>query len=286
MMEDEIQQDDNNDAESKRNLNHQQQNQLVRENNPLPDDISEYIQQARDELKQYEEQKKFYEKKRKKEIVLELIDLLEEHNYPKEWLRLLIAQELGDYISTSYIEKILAEKYPDEEKSKKNVKEQSTRQTTEIPQIDDRIPIELSTTGESLVDHDDDDLERVNPYNTNHQDRENSTGPKTELELQVEKGVQEIVRKLQQRVRDLETKCYQLNQLAQEGLMWKEKYTLVQQEFTSFKNKIIKGATQIEFGSELLPVKIEYNFRTDQFSARIPEDVIEWVLKAMRQCQE
>jgi len=46
--------------------------------------ISEYVQKARDELKQYEEQKKFYEKRRKREIILELVDLLEEHDYPKK----------------------------------------------------------------------------------------------------------------------------------------------------------------------------------------------------------
>ena len=286
MTEDEIQQDDNNDAESKRNLNNRQQNQLDRENNPLPEKISEYVQEARDELKQYEEQKKFYEKRRKREIVLELVDLLEEYDYPKEWLRLIIAQQLGDYISTSYIEKILAEKYPDEEKSKKNVRKQSTRQTTEFPQIDHMIPIELSTTGEGVVNNKNDDLEGVNPYNTVRRGTEDSTGPKTELELQAEKGTREIVKKLQQRVRDLETKCYQLNQLAQEGSMWKEKYTLAQQEFGSIKNKIIKGAAQIEFGPEFLPIKIEYNFGANQFSARIPEEVIERVLKAMRRYQK
>ena len=41
---------------------------LDREKNPLPENISEYVQKARDELKRYEEQKEFYEKRRKKEI--------------------------------------------------------------------------------------------------------------------------------------------------------------------------------------------------------------------------
>jgi hypothetical protein len=270
--------DDDGDEANKRNLDDQQQyDRLDRKNNPLPENISEYVQRARNELKQYEEQKKFYEKRRKKEIIVELVDLLEEHDYPNEWLRLIIAQELGDYISTSYIEKILAEKYPDE----KNVKKQPTRQTTEIPRIDDRIPIELSTTGEGLVDNDY-DLESVNSNDTIQLSTKDSAESKTDLELQAEKGVREKVKKLQQRAKDLETKCYQLGQLAQEGSMWKEKYTLLQQEFRAFKNKIIRGATQIEFGSELLPVKIEYNFKTNQFSARIPEEVIERVLRAMR----
>ena len=133
---------------------------LNRKKNPLPENISEYVQKARDELKRYEEQKKFYEKRRKKEIVLGLVDLLEEHDYPKEWLRLIVSRELEDYISTSYIEKILAEKYPDE---KKKVKEESTRQLTEIPQNDDKIPIEVSTTGENILGVDDRDPGNITP---------------------------------------------------------------------------------------------------------------------------
>src|SRR5919106_3951757 len=136
--------------------------QFEREKIPLPENIAEYIQKVRDELKGYEENKKFYEKIRKKEIVLQLIDLLEEHEYPKEWLRIIIAQELEDYISTSYIEKILAERYPDEEKK---VKKQSTTQITEIPRNDDKIPMELSTTGEIIVDNDG-NHGNDNPYDT------------------------------------------------------------------------------------------------------------------------
>jgi predicted RND superfamily exporter protein len=121
--------------------------QFTKEKKPLPENVIEYIKKVRDELKQYEEKIEFYEKTRKKEIVLQLIDLLEEYEYPKEWLRLIIAQELGEYISTSYIEKILAEKYPDEKK----VKKQATSQIEEIPQNDDKIPVEVSSTGESIV---------------------------------------------------------------------------------------------------------------------------------------
>ena len=73
---------------------------LDRKKNPLPKNISEYVQKARDELKRYEENKKYYEKRRKREIVLELVDLLEEYNCLKDWLVFIIAQELGDYIST------------------------------------------------------------------------------------------------------------------------------------------------------------------------------------------
>ena len=196
---------------------------LDREKNPLPENISEYVQKARDELKRYEEQKKFYEKRRKREIVLELVDLLEEHDYPKEWLRLIIAQELGDYISTSYIEKILAEKYPDK---KKKVKEEFTNQITEIPQIDDRTPIEVSSTGESIIGSKDDDPDDTNSYPHYSASSIRTKGVptefKTELERQAEEGVQEIVKKLQKKVKGLETKCYQLDQQAQERLMWQK----------------------------------------------------------------
>lgn len=218
---------------------------LDRKKNPLPENITEYVQKARDELKLYDEQKKYYEKRRKKEIILELVDLLEEHDYPKYLLRSIIAQELGDYISTSYIEKIVAEKYLDE---KKKVMEESNRQTAEFPQNDDKIPIELSTTGENLIANED-DLRSINPSDSNHKISVDSTESKTELEKQVEKEAEEIVKKFQDKVRNLETKCYQLDQLAREGSMWKEKYTQLQQEFRSFKSKVIRGTAEIEFGS-------------------------------------
>jgi len=218
MTKDEIQQDDDDGKASNRNLNdHQQHDRLDKENNPLPENISEYIQKARDELKQYEEQKKFYEKRRKREIVLELVDLLEEHDYPREWLRLIIAQELGDYISTSYIEKILSERYPDE---KKKIKEQSIRQITEIPQNDGKIPIEVSVTGESIGDDDHLDNTIPNSYDTDHKSSEEArTEFKTDLELQAEEGTRDIVRTLQKQVSELQTKCYLLDQQAQERSM-------------------------------------------------------------------
>ena len=196
---------------------------LDREKNPLPENISEYVQKARDELKRYEEQKKFYEKRRKKEIVLGLVDLLEEHDYPKEWLRLIISQELGDYISTSYIEKIVAEKYPDE---KKKVKEECTGQLTEIPQNDDKIPIEVSTTGENILGVDERDPGNTTPCSYMTIDTSTKETPKefkTDLERQAEEGTREIVRTLQTQVRGLQAKCYQLDQLAKEGSMWKAK---------------------------------------------------------------
>jgi hypothetical protein len=270
------------------NLSDQEEpKQSEREKKPLPENIAEHIQRARDELKQYEEHKKFYEKKRKKEIVLELVYLLEEHNYPKEWLRLLIARELGDYISTNYIEKILAEKYPDE---RKKVKEQSTRQTTEITQNEDRIPIEVSSTGESIVNNNEDDPGDITPYShgaNGMSTREAPTEFKTDIERQAEEGTREIVRALQKQVRDLQTKCYQLDQLAKERSMWEEKYIHLKQELKNSssyenKNRIIKGTAQIEFGSEFLPVKIEYNCRTNQFSAWISEGVIKRILGVSR----
>ena len=254
--------------------------QFAREQKPLPESISEYIQNVRDELKEYEKNKKFYERKRKREIVLQLIDLLEEHEYPKEWLRLIIAQELGDYISTSYIEKILAEKYPDEEKK---VKKQSTSQTEEIPQNDDKIPIEVSTTGESIVINDKGDPDNTSPYLLKAHDT-NSEIP-TEIEVnieQVEQGTGDIERVLRTQVGDLQIKCSRSEELA---LMWKEKFIQLQQELRNSKSNemnIIKGKTEIEFGSEFLPLTVEYNPQTNQFSARIPHEAIERVLAVLR----
>lgn len=273
------------DGERNKSLSDREQgitDRLDRENNPLPEDISEYVQKVRDELKQYEEQKKYFEKQRKKEIVLELVNLLEKHKYPKEWLRLIIAQELGDYISTSYIEKTLAEKYPNEEKKK--VEEESTRQLTEIPQDDDKIPIEVSTTGEGIGDVDKDDYGNVSPcsYHTTNQMSEVQTKSESELKQQIEEGKEEIVRALQKQVDDLQARCYQLNQLAQEKPMWQNKYKQLQQEFDTYRKKTIKGTAQIEFGPEFIPVKIEYNFTTDQFSAKIPQEVIERIIGALR----
>jgi hypothetical protein len=76
---------------------------------------------VRDELKQYEEHKKFYETRRKKEIILDLATLLEEHQYPKDLLRSILARELGDYISTRYIEKILKTKIQTKRKLRNNL---------------------------------------------------------------------------------------------------------------------------------------------------------------------
>jgi hypothetical protein len=255
---------------------------LHRENNPLPEDVSEYVQKVRDELKQYEEQKKYFEKRRKKEIILELVDLLEKHKYPKEWLRLIMAQELGDYISTSYIEKILAEKYPNEEEKK--VGEESTRQLPEIPRNDDKIPIEVSTTGESIGDVDKDDYGNVNPcsYHITNKMSEVQTKSESELNQQIEECKEEIVRALQKQVDDLQARCYQLNQLAQEKPMWQNKYKQLQQEFDTYRKKTIKGTAQIEFGSEFIPVNIEYSFKTNQFSAKIRQEIIERILEALR----
>ena len=272
------------DGERNRNLSERQRDttdRLDRKKNPLPENISEYVQKARDELKQYEEQKKFYEKRRKREIVLELVDLLEEHKYPKEWLRLIIAQELGDYISTSYIEKILAERYPAD---KKKVEEQSTHQLTEIPRNDNKIPVEISTTGEGIGDVDEDDYGNVSPcsYHTTNKMSEVQTKSESKLNQQIEEGKEEIVRALQKQVDDLQARCYQLNQLAREKPMWQNKYKQLQQEFDTYRKKTIKGTAQIEFGPEFIPVKIEYNFTTDQFSAKIPQEVIERIIGALR----
>jgi hypothetical protein len=86
-------------------------------------------------------------------------------------------------------------------------------------------------------------------------------------------------------VRDLQAKCSQFEELANESLMWKEKYIRLLKELRNSKSNemnIIKGKTEIEFGSEILPITVEYNPQTDQFSARIPHEVIERVLAVLR----
>ena len=57
--------------------------QFASEQKPLPENISEYIQKARDELKEYEERKKFYETRRKKEIILDLALFLKSISIPR-----------------------------------------------------------------------------------------------------------------------------------------------------------------------------------------------------------
>ena len=67
--------------------------------------------------------------------------------------------------------------------------------------------------------------------------------------------------------------------------MWKEKFIQLEQELKKSKSnemKIIKGKTEIEFGSEFLPLTVEYNSQTNQFSARIPHEVIERVLAVLQ----
>ena len=252
------------------------------EQKPLPEKISEYIQKARDELKEYEEHKKFYETKRKKEIILDLATLLEKHRYPKDLLRSILARELGDYISTRYIEKILAEKYPNENE----VKEQSTSQIANNTRNDNKIPIEVSSTGESIVISDKGDLDNTDSYL--HKEHDINSEVPTEIEVnieQVEQGTGDIVRVLQTQVRDLQTKCSQFEKLARETLMWKDNAIQLQQELEKSKSnkmKIIKGKTEIEFGSEILPLTVEYNPQTNQFSARIPHEVIERVLAVLQ----
>jgi hypothetical protein len=256
--------------------------QFERGKKPLPKNVSEYIQKVRDELKQYEEHKKFYEIGRKKEIILDLAALLEKHRYSKDFLRSILARELGDYISTRYIEKILAEKYPNENE----VKEQSTSQIANDTRNDNKIPIEVSSIGESIVISDKGDPDNTNPYL--HKEHDINSEVPTEIEVnieQVEQGTGDIVRVLQTRVRDLQTKCSHFEVLANESLMWKEKVIQLQRELKKSKSnemKIIKGKTEIEFGPEFLPLTVEYNLQTNQFSARIPQEVVERVLAALR----
>jgi uncharacterized protein YejL (UPF0352 family) len=258
--------------------------QFEREKKPLPENISEYIQKARDELKEYEEHKKFYETRRKKEIIIDLAALLEKHRYPKDLLRSILARELGDYISTRYIEKILAEKYQNEKESK----EQSTSQIANNTLNDNKIPIEVSSTGESIVIDD-----KVDPANISSCLHEGTGDNNLEIPAELganinrqsKQGTEDIVRVLQTQVRDLQTKSSQFEELANEGLMWKEKFIRLQKELKKSKSnemKIIKGKTEIELGPELLPLTVEYNPQTNQFSALIPQEVIERVLAVLR----
>jgi hypothetical protein len=256
--------------------------QFEREKRPLPENVTEYIQKARDELKEYEENKNFYETRRKKEIILNLATLLEEHRYPKDLLRSILARELGDYISTRYIEKILAEKYP----NNKENEEQSTSQIANNSQNNNKIPIEVSSTGESIVIGDKGEPDNANPYL--HKERDINSEVPAEIEAsveQVEQGTEDIVRVLQTQVRDLQTKCSHFEELANESLMWKENAIQLQQELKESKSNemtVIKGKTEIEFGSELLPLTVEYNPQTNQFSAWLPQEVIERVFAALR----
>jgi hypothetical protein len=258
--------------------------QFAREKKTLPENISEYIQKVRDELKEYEEHKKFYETRRKKEIILNLAALLEEHRYPKDLLRSILARELGDYISTRYIEKILAEKSPNE----KEHKEQSTSQITNNSRNDNKIPIEISSTGESIVIKDKDDPDN-NPNLYQHEAHDVNLQVPTDIEVNIEQQVEQDegdkVRILETKVRDLQSRCSRFEELANETLMWKEKAIQLQRELEKSKSnemKIIKGKTEIEFGSEFLPLLVEYNLQTNQFSARIPQEVIERVLAVLR----
>lgn len=257
--------------------------QFEKEKKPLPENISEYIQRARDELKEYEEHKKFYETKRKKEIILDLAALLEEHRYPKALLRSILARELGDYISTRYIEKILEDRYPNE----KEVKEQSTSQIANNTRNDDKIPIEVSSTGESIAISDECDPDSTNLYLHIAHDTNSGvpTEIKTDIERQVEQGTGDIVRVLQTQVRDLQARCSRFEELANESLMWKNRFIQLQRESEKSKSnqmKIIKGKTEVEFGPEFLPLTVEYNPQTKQFSARIPQEAIERVLTVLR----
>lgn len=257
--------------------------QIERAKNPLPENVTEYIQKVRDELQGYEEHKKFYETRRKKEIILGLATLLQQHRYPKDLLRSILARELGDYISTRYIEKILAEKYPNEEE----VKEESTSQIANNSRNDNKIPIEVSSTGESIIIDEKGQPTNNEPY-LHEADDASSDVPKdikTELEQQTEQDIGENVKVLQTQVRDLQTKCSRYEELANEGLMWKEKYIRLQKELRNSKSnemKIIRGKTEIEFGSELLPLTIEYNPQTNQFSAQSPQEVIKRVLAVLQ----
>jgi hypothetical protein len=203
------------------------------EKKPLPENVTEYIQKVRDELKEYEEHKKFYETRRKKEIILDLATLLEEHRYPKDLLRSILARELGDYISTRYIEKILAEKYPYD----KEVKEQSTSQIANNSRNDNKIPIEVSSTGESIIINDKGLPDNNDPYlhEADDANSDTSTEIKTELERQTEQDTGENVKVLQTQVKDLQTKCSRYEELANESLMWKEKVYSVTKRIKKLK---------------------------------------------------
>ncbi len=198
-------------------------------------------------------------------------------------LRSILARELGDYISTRYIEKILAEKYLD----KKEDKEQSTSQIANNTRNDNKIPIEISSSGESIIVNGIDDQGNNNPnlHEASDLSLDVPTEVKSDIVLQVEQDTGDIIRVLQTQVSDLQMKCSQFEELANKGSIWKEKYIRLQKELELSKTngtKIIKGKTEIEFGSEFLPLRVEYDPQTNQFSAWFPQGVIERLLAVLK----
>jgi hypothetical protein len=114
------------------------------------------------------------------------------------------------------------------------------------------------------------------------EDRIPVEGFKTNLEQRVEDTIRVLERNVNDLEVDLRNKRCQLDQLDKEIAKREKRYTQLQRDLDSYDNKTIKGTSQIEFGSELLPAKIEYNFNTRQFSASIPEDVIERLIGVIR----
>jgi hypothetical protein len=110
-------------------------------------------------------------------------------------------------------------------------------------------------------------------------------GFKTDLEPLAQVS-RETIRVLEKHVNDLggdlRIKCFQLEQLAKESAMRDKRCIQLQRTLDSYSNKIIKGTAQVEFGTEFLPVNIEYSFKTDQISATIPQEVIERLLAALK----
>ncbi|MGH9953815.1 MAG: hypothetical protein ACRD5J_19535, partial [Nitrososphaeraceae archaeon] len=164
---------------------------------------------------------------------------------------------------------------------------QSTSQIANNTRNDNKIPIEISSTGESIIVNGIDDHNNNNPnlHEASDVSLDASIEVKSDTELKVEQDTGDIVRVLQTQISDLQTKCSRFEELANEGLMWKEKTIQLQLELEKSESnemKIIKGKTEIEFGSELLPLTVEYNPQTNQFSAWIPQEVIKRVIAVLR----
>lgn len=110
-----------------------------------------------------------------------------------------------------------------------------------------------------------------------------NTTLKREIENISNNVIPEALMKKDRQIGELQREKVELIRIHPEkGTPWENKYNQLHQEFDTLRNNVIKGNAQIEIGSELIPVKIEYNFRTNQFSAKIAQEVIERLLAALK----
>ena len=110
-----------------------------------------------------------------------------------------------------------------------------------------------------------------------------NTTLKREIDNIANNVIPEALMKKDRQIGELQKEKAELIRIqAEKGTQWQNRYNQLHQEFDNLRNKIIKGIAQVEFGSEFIPVKIEYNFRTNQFSAKIEQELIERLLAALK----